>query len=241
MTDRAPVIRLDGVSVSYRVYESRPRIAETFTRRSLRRRVRRVVPALKSITLELRRGESIGVIGPNGAGKSTLLRVMAGLQPIDRGSVFVAGNPRLLGVQAAMKGSWTARQSIEVGLIALGLRLHAARERVEEVAQFADLVNQLDLPVSSFSSGMRARLYFSISTEVSGGTLLIDEALATGDKAFRKKATERLLGRLDVADSLVLVSHSIETIAKTCERAVLIERGKIIADGPAEAVIERYG
>lgn len=241
MADRAPVIRLDRVSVSYRVYESRPRIADTLARRSLQRRVRRVVPALESVTLDLRRGESLGVIGQNGAGKSTLLRVMAGLQPIDRGSLAIAGNPRLLGVQAAMKGSWTARQSIEVGLVALGLRLPAARERVEEVARFAGLVGELDLPVRSFSSGMRARLYFSISTEVAGGTLLIDEALATGDKDFRRKATERLLERLDVADSLVLVSHSMETIAKTCERAVLLQRGMIIADGPADTVIERYG
>ncbi len=240
MVERPVIIRLDGVSVDYRVYESRPRLAETLARRSFRRSVRRSIPALRGVSLEIRRGESVGVIGHNGAGKSTLLRVMAGLQPISRGSLLIAGEPRLLGVQAAMKSSWTGRQSIEVGLIALGLSPRAARERVEGVAAFAGLTDHLDIPVATYSSGMRARLYFSISTEVAGGTLLIDEALATGDKTFRRTATQRLLRHLEAADSLVLVSHSMDTVRSLCERSILLENGRVVADGPSETIIDRY-
>ena len=139
-----------------------------------------------------------------------------------------------------MKPSWTGRQSVEVGLVALGLSRREARARTKSVAAFAGLTEQLDLPVSTYSSGMRARLYFAISTEVPAGILLIDEAFATGDKRFRVKGLERMHQHLAEANTVVLVSHSAETIRSSCQRGVWVDGGRIRADGPVDDVLDAY-
>ena len=233
-------MRLTDVSVTYRVQEAKPRLIDTLRRRQFSRRVLHEIPALRDITLTVEQGEALAVIGANGAGKSTLLRVMAGLIPVDSGSVEVSVPPRLLGVQAALKSSWTGRQSIQVGLVALGLSRAQANERIEAVIDFSELREQIDLPVSTYSSGMRARLYFAISTEVPAGILLIDEAFATGDKRFRVKGLERMHQHLAEANTVVLVSHSAETIRSSCQRGVWVDGGRIRADGPVDDVLDAY-
>ena len=240
LLEAAPAIRMKEVSVTYRVYEPRPQLAHSLLRGRPRRRVLRSIPALTQVSLTIAQGESVAVIGANGAGKSSLLRVMAGLLPVDRGSVEVRDTPRLLGVQAALRRTWTGRQSVEVGLVALGLSRAAARARVDAVIDFADLQDHVDLPVETYSSGMRARLYFAISTEVPAGILLIDEAFATGDRHFRKKGLERMHAHLDAANTVVLVSHSAETIRNSCQRGVWIDAGRIRADGPVDEVLGAY-
>ncbi len=239
-TDQVPAIRMQDVSVTYRVYGSRPRLADSLLRGRPGRRVLHSIPALRQVSVTISQGESVAVIGANGAGKSSMLRVMAGLLPVGRGSVEVSETPRLLGVQAALKSTWTGRQSVEVGLVALGLSRAEARERVEAVIDFAELHDHIDLPVETYSSGMRARLYFAISTEVPAGILLIDEAFATGDRRFRKKGLERMHAHLDAANTVVLVSHNAETIRSSCQRGVWIDRGKVRADGPVEEILAAY-
>ena len=231
---------MEDVSVTYRVYEPRPRLAYSLLRGRPRRRVLRSIPALSQVSLTIAQGESVAVIGANGAGKSSLLRVMAGLLPVDRGSVEVSETPRLLGVQSALRRTWTGRQSVEVGLVALGLSRAAARARVDAVIDFAELRDYVDLPVETYSSGMRARLYFAISTEVPPGILLIDEAFATGDRRFRKKGLERMLAHLDAAKTVVLVSHNAETVRNSCQRGIWIDAGEVRADGPVDEVIAAY-
>ncbi len=236
-----PSIVVDDAHVTYRVYESSAlRLQDVLLKRSLRRRARRQIPALRGIDLVVSEGESVAVLGPNGSGKSTLLRVIAGLQPLDRGTLKVASRPRLLGVQAMLKGTWTGRQSIETGLIAMGVRRQEAVDRTTGVAAFARLQDVIDLPTSTYSAGMRARLYFSISTEVGGDILLIDEALAAGDAAFRRAAKARLSDRLAQSKTLVLVSHSMSTVQELCDRAVLVADGRIVEDGEPERVIRKY-
>lgn len=230
-----------GAKVTYRVYENRaPRVQDAVRHRSLRRRVQRRIQALKGVDLTVGVGESVALLGHNGAGKSTLLRVIAGLQPLDAGSLEVLSPPRLLGVQAMLKGSWSGRQSIETGLLALGLSRSEAAARVEDVAEFARLRDVIDLPASTYSSGMRARLYFSISTELGGDILLIDEALAAGDASFRKAAKARLHERLARSKTLILVSHSIPTVKDLCDRAVLLSDGRVVEDGSPDTVIASY-
>lgn len=227
--------------VTYRVYENQAtRVQDAVRQRSLRRRVQHRIQALNGVDLTVRVGESVALLGHNGAGKSTLLRVVAGLQPLDAGSLEVLSPPRLLGVQAMLKRSWSGRQSIETGLIALGLSRSEAAARVDDVADFARLRDVIDLPASTYSSGMRARLYFSISTELGGDILLIDEALAAGDASFRKAAKERLRNRLAQSKTLILVSHSMSTVQDLCDRAVLLSDGKVVEDGSPDTVIPSY-
>lgn len=231
---------MKDVSVTYRVYESRPRLADAILRGRPRRRVLHSIPALRDVSITIAQGESVAVIGANGAGKSSLLRVMAGLLPVGRGTVEVNETPRLLGIQAALKATWTGRQSVEVGLVALGLSRTEARERVESVIDFAELHDHVDLPVETYSTGMRARLYFAISTEVPAGILLIDEAFATGDRRFRQKGLERMHAHLDAANTVVLVSHNAETILSSCQRGIWIDAGRVRDDGPVDEVLAAY-
>ena len=232
-----PVMVLRGAHTSYRVYERRPHAVRG---RTFRGRVARTVHAIRGVDLTVRAGESVAVIGHNGAGKSTLMRVIAGLQPLDSGTLQVASPPRMLGVQAMLNGAWSGRQTIETGLIALGLQRGEALGRIDDVAGFARLSEVIDLPVATYSSGMRSRLYFAISTEVGSDILLIDEALSAGDGRFRRAAQRRMRERLDESETLLLVSHSMSTIREFCERAVLLDQGRIIDDGPIGTVIEHY-
>jgi teichoic acid transport system ATP-binding protein len=215
-------------------------MADVFARRTLRRRVLTQIQALRGVDLEVAAGELIGVIGPNGAGKSTLLRAIAGLQELDRGQVETTGSARLLGVQAALRTSWTARESIETGLISLGLTRTQAVEHIEEVAAFAGVADRLEQPVSTFSTGMRTRLYFSINTAVTGTIMLIDEALATGDAHFRAAAIRRMRANLDSAQAILIVSHSMRTIEEIATRAIWVDEGRIRSDGEPRQVIAAY-
>jgi teichoic acid transport system ATP-binding protein len=234
-------VRMNDVHVKYRVYEDPMlRLRDVVARRTIRRRVRRSIHALRGVDLTICEGESVALIGHNGAGKSTLARVIAGLQPLDAGTLEVAGLPRLLGVQAMLNTAWSGRQSIEVGLIALGLPRTDALARVATVAEAARLTDELDLPVSTYSSGMRARLHFAISTEVAGDILVIDEALAAGDARFRKAAQERIRDRLTESRTIVLVSHSMTAVRELCDRAVLLDAGVVRADGPVDEVVAAY-
>jgi ABC-type polysaccharide/polyol phosphate transport system ATPase subunit len=240
VADSPLVVRVRDAHATFRVYEAAPRVADVLARGTVRRRVLKRIEALRGINLEVVAGESIGVIGANGAGKSTLLRAIAGLQELDRGQIETAGNAQLLGVQAALRAPWTARESIETGLIALGLTRADALERIEQVAAFAGLTDRVEQPVSTLSTGMRARLYFSISTEVAGDILLVDEALATGDAKFREAAIRRMRAHLDAAQAIMIVSHSMATIQEIATRAIWIDEGRIQSQGETEMVIDAY-
>lgn len=236
-----PAVLVEGARVTYRVYETPSmRMRDALRNGSVRRRVRRRIPALDGVDLRIGIGESVALIGHNGAGKSTLLRAIAGLQPLDGGSVQVSSPPRLLGVQAMLNGAWTGRQSIETGLVALGLTRRETIDRIDAVARFARLENVIDLPAETYSSGMRARLYFAISTEVGGDILLIDEALSAGDATFRRAARARLRERLDASSTLILASHSMGTVRELCDRAILLAGGRIIGNGPVDEIVSAY-
>lgn len=229
---------LDDIHVTYRVFEDRrPSMREAL--RGERRRAREI-HAVRGVSLVAKRGESIGIVGRNGSGKSTLLHALAGLLPVDQGEVYARSQPTLLGVGSALQNTVSGRRNIVLGCLALGLPAAEVEERVEDIVEFAGIAEFIDLPLSAYSSGMRARLLFAIATAVVPDILVIDEALAVGDEAFRLKSKQRIAALREEAGTVFLVSHALETIAETCTRVIWLERGRIIADGEPEDIVARY-
>ncbi|MCS0636022.1 ABC transporter ATP-binding protein [Streptomyces sp. LP05-1] len=203
----------------------------------------RTVHAVKGVSFAAYKGEAIGLIGSNGSGKSTLLKAVAGLLPPSRGRIHTQGQPSLLGVNAALMGDLTGERNVVLGGLAMGMTREEVRARYDEIVDFSGINEKGDfisLPMRTYSSGMGARLRFSIAAAKSHDVLLIDEALATGDAAFRARSQERIEELRAHAGTVFLVSHSNSTIRETCDRALWLEAGRLLMDGPADEVIAAY-
>jgi len=198
------------------------------------------VDALKGISLLAHRGESIGVLGRNGAGKSTLFRLLAGADSATSGTILTSSKPKLLSVNAALQSGATGRENIKLGLLAMGLKPADVSKRVDDIAKWADVENAVDRPLSTYSSGMRSRLVFGISTSVQREILLIDEALSTGDRAFQERAKQRMRELVESSGTVFLVSHGRGTVTELCNRAIWLHDGEIVSDGPADEVTRLY-
>ena len=185
-------------------------------------------------------GESLGVVGPNGSGKTTLLQAMTGVLPLAGGELLVRSLPTFLGVKAALRPRMTGRANIRIGLLAQGLTRDEAEAQLPAVADFTDLGPAVDLPMETYSSGMRARLHFAIATALTPEILLVDEALAVGDRTFREKSARRLDEHRAAAGTVLLVSHNLGEIRRSCERTVWLHEGHIVADGPTDEVLRAY-
>ncbi|GAB3590550.1 ABC transporter ATP-binding protein [Angustibacter peucedani] len=199
------------------------------------------IPAVRGVSFVARHGEAIGIIGRNGSGKSTLLRAVAGLIPPTKGSVYVSGEPSLLGVNAALMSDLTGERNIMIGGLALGLTPAQVRERFDDIVEFSGIGDFVYLPMKAYSSGMSARLRFAISTAATPDVLMIDEALATGDAQFRARSAERVAQIVEDAGTIFLVSHSLASIRAMCTRAIWIDKGVVVMDGPVDEVCDAYG
>jgi teichoic acid transport system ATP-binding protein len=230
----------EDLHVYYRVYEDRrPRMGEVFARR-FRRPGYREVRAVQGVDLVARRGESIGLIGRNGSGKSTLLQAIAGLIPATQGEVYASSQPSILGVSAALQRSVSGRRNILLGGLALGMSRAEIEERMDGIIEWSGLEDFIDLPLRTYSSGMRARLHFAISTAVGPEILLIDEALSVGDEVFKERSRERIGELLDDAGTVFVCSHSMSTIRELCTRVIWLDGGRIEMDGEPAEVIKAY-
>lgn len=246
--DRRPTVVVDDLHVVYRVIgaaakaEDKGSTASAFGR--LLRRTKpagvREVHALKGISFVAYEGEAIGVVGRNGSGKSTLMRAIAGLLPAHQGAVYAQGQPSFLGVNAALVSGLTGSRNIELGCLAMGMTREEMRAKRADIVEFSGLGEFIDMPMRTYSSGMGARLRFAIAAAKTHDVLLVDEALATGDKEFRKKSEQRIRELRDEAGTVFLVSHSMKTITDTCNRAIWVDRGTIRMDGDAKAVVKAY-
>jgi teichoic acid transport system ATP-binding protein len=237
-----PTIAMHDVHVVYRVAgEHRPRARDLFSRKSkeVSQHVRKI-HAVRGVSLTAHSGEAIGLIGRNGSGKSTLMRAMAGLLPVTSGEVYASSQPALLGVGAALKPDVTGRRNVLLGGLALGLTKAEVEERMDEIIRFSDLEEFIDLPLKTYSSGMKARLLFSISTAIRPEILLVDEGLAVGDEVFRERSNERIRELLDGAGTVFLVSHALETLQEICNRAIWLDKGTVQADGAPDEVLHAY-
>ena len=197
--------------------------------------------ALRHVDLHVQRGESLAVIGPNGAGKSTLLQVLAGIIRPSEGSVDVFGHVSgLLTLGAGFDKDLTGRDNILLGGAFLGLDDAVTRELLPAIIDYAELGDFIDAPLKTYSSGMRARLGFAIATSVDPDILLLDEVLATGDANFRAKSKARVIEIVGAAKAVVLVTHDMAWVTEYCNRALLIERGKLIMEGEPAEVVELH-
>ncbi|HLR96039.1 MAG TPA: ABC transporter ATP-binding protein [Jiangellaceae bacterium] len=243
-----PSVIVDDVHVKYRVFGGRKKSVATDTGkiRAFFNRSRRHVGAIsevhavRGVSFVAHHGESIGIVGMNGAGKSTLLRAVAGLMPVSSGDVYVSGSSALLGVNAALIKSLTGERNIMIGGLALGLTKAEVQERYDEIVEFAGLQDFVHLPMKAYSSGMAARLRFAISTAAVPDILMIDEALATGDASFRARSQKRIEQIRERAGTVFLVSHSIRAVRNMCDRAIWLDQGKVVDDGPSDEVMDRY-
>jgi teichoic acid transport system ATP-binding protein len=231
---------VEDVHVSYRIYEDRRLGARQFVSRGFRGRGVRVIEAVRGVSFTMHEGDSLGLIGSNGAGKSTLLRAVAGLLPATSGTIRARSLPSFLGVGAVLNRELSGARNIYRGCLALGMTKAGIDERFDDIVEFTGLADAINLPLRSYSSGMRARLQFGIATAIVPDILLIDEALAVGDRRFRKKSAARIEEIRAASGAVVLVSHNLGEIRRSCDRVIWLEKGEVQADGPTEEVLEAY-
>lgn len=247
--ERIPTVIADDAHIIYKVHSSASPGSgsplASFKRLVTKSKAANVreVHAVKGVTFTAYRGEAIGLIGSNGSGKSTLLRAVAGLLPVARGAIYASGQPSLLGVNAALMNELPGERNVELGCLAMGMSPAEVKEKKDGIIEFSGINERGDfssLPMRTYSSGMAARLKFSIAAAKQHDVLLIDEALATGDAKFRRRSEQRVRELRAKAGTVFLVSHSEQSIRDTCDRCIWLESGLIRADGPTDEVMREY-
>jgi teichoic acid transport system ATP-binding protein len=239
MTSPPVTVQVRDLVVDFEIMgDRRNALRRMFVNRSMSGKT--VVHALKGVSFDLHEGDAVAIIGSNGSGKSTLMSAMAGLLPPTSGEILTVDEPKLLGVGAALLPAATGWRNIRIGLLAIGLTPDEVEERTPDVAEFTELGEALDRPLRTYSSGMRARLLFGIATTVRPRVLLVDEALAVGDKAFKRKSRRRIREVLAESGTLVLVSHNMNEVKRLCTRGIWLEQGLVKADGPIAEILALY-
>lgn len=197
--------------------------------------------ALKSINLDIRPSETLGIIGANGSGKSTLLKILARIYAPDEGSItFTAKKISLLSLALGFDPRLSGIDNAILSSMLLGASLKQAQQKVEEILDFSELEKVASQPVRTYSSGMRARLGFAVALKMHTDVLLIDEALAVGDAKFKIKSERAIVKKIDSSQTVVLVSHSAGQIRRLCDRAVWIDKGEIVLEGDTDLVTRKY-
>lgn len=197
--------------------------------------------ALKDVNLTVNKGERVGILGLNGAGKSTLLKVIAGVFRPSEGSVNVNGViAPMIELGAGFDMQYTGRENIYLYGAVLGYSRKMMDEKYDEIVAFSELEEFIDVPLKNYSSGMRVRLGFAIATIVKPDVLILDEVLSVGDGKFRKKSEKKLLDMMDDGTTVLFVSHNLEQIKRICQRAIIIDHGRIVKQGNVQEVIDAY-
>jgi ABC-2 type transport system ATP-binding protein len=240
--DEKVAITADHLGVMYNLRLTKKQtLRESFVRRVRRESDETDFWALRGVTFAVRHGESLGVIGPNGAGKSTLLQVLAGIITPSEGEVAVDGHiSSLLTLGVGFDSDLSGTDNIRLAGAYMGMEHRLVEERLPEIVEYADLGPFIDAPIKTYSSGMKARLGFSIATSVEPDILLLDEVLSTGDAAFRAKSKERVGELVQQAKAIVLVTHDMNWVTEYCNRAMLIEKGAIVMEGPPDEVVNLH-
>lgn len=241
-------LELQGVCVDFPIYSVASRsLKKTLLRRSVGGNIARdlgnrlCVRALEDVSLKFEQGDRVGLIGHNGAGKTTLLRVLAGVYEPTGGRIWRAGRTAsLLNISLGIDPEATGYENIMVRGLFLGLTPAQVRERMADIEAFTELGDYLAMPVHTYSAGMRLRLAFAVCTCDQPDILLMDEWFGAGDAAFVDKIRQRLEDFVERAGILVLASHNLSLLGQVCRTGVLIEEGRVLANGPIDEVLDRY-
>ena len=236
------LIEVRDVSMMFKVAKSRSKSLRESLFRTITRREEVVeVWALRNVSFHVGRGESLGLIGDNGAGKSTLCLLLSQIMEPTSGSVQVEGKvSAMLALGVGFQWDLTGRDNIFLNGAFLGYRRGEIMRKYEEIVEYSELGEFIDMPVRTYSSGMKARLAFSIAATVRPEILIIDELMGVGDIRFQDKSTTRMKELVANSQGLVVVSHSMATIRDLCTRVVWLHQGRIVAEGPMEEIVSRY-
>lgn len=237
-----PAIRVQDLSIVYRAsIDKHPTLQETVKRLGRGQRIVREVRAVSEVSFEVPRGTVIGIVGANGAGKSTLVRSVAGILPPTSGRIEVRGSvSTLLALGVGFNARLTGRQNVLLGGLAAGLSREVLEQRYAQIAEFAELGDFMDMPMTTYSSGMYSRLGFSVAVNMRPDILLIDEALSTGDARFKRKSFAKMTELVQEARTIVLVSHALGSIKELCDSALWMHQGRLVLHGPASEVVAAY-
>jgi ABC-type polysaccharide/polyol phosphate transport system ATPase subunit len=242
MTDPATVITVTGLGKSYSIREKRQSLAELSLRwLSGRRRTHESFWALRDVSFTVGRSESLGIIGANGAGKTTLLKLIGGIARPSAGHASVSGRiSTQFGLGTGFHPYLTGIENAQLQGTILGLTNAEVRRRLPAIAAFAELGAAIDRPLWTYSTGMAARLGFSVAVHADFDILLLDEALSAGDASFRNRCRERMLSFRDSGKTLAIVSHGASALRELCERVLWLDHGRVRCLGPTAQVIEAY-
>jgi ABC-type polysaccharide/polyol phosphate transport system ATPase subunit len=243
-------VRLDRVHVDFPIYSARSRSLKNRVLAKLNKSLRRkfeenhdmtVVHSLRDVSIDLRPGDRLGLVGRNGAGKSTLLRVISGIYEPMLGSISTTGSlASMTDMQMGMDPEASGYQNIHLRGIFLGMSHREVRELTPAIAEWTELDQHLTRPIRTYSSGMMVRLAFAISTAIQPDILVMDEMIGAGDAHFIDKAKARMQQMIDNASILVLASHQSEILSRFCNRALLLDEGRVLREGSVEDVLAAY-
>ncbi len=241
-------IQLNNVVAEFPIYGAQPSLRKALFGRvggvlqhndGFGKRV--IIRALDNVSLTIRHGDQLGILGHNGAGKSTMLRVLAGIYQPSEGSIRIEGQVSpLFNVSPGLSHDDTGYENIVTCGLLLGMSRDEIEQKLPEIEAFTELNEYLSLPVRTYSTGMLVRLGFAIATAIDPEILLLDEGLGAGDARFATRAADRVRALIDRSSIMVLASHSEVLIRQMCKRAILLDRGRILADGPTADVLEFY-
>mgnify|MGYP006275242583 CR=1 FL=1 len=239
---RDVAIRVQDLHITYRTtFERRPTMKQALVRLGRGERAVKTIEAVKGVSFDVPRGQVLGIIGRNGAGKSTLMRTIAGILPPTKGRIEVVGRTStLLALGVGFNKDLSGRENVILGGLAAGLTRAEVEASYEQIAEFADIGEFIDMPMRSYSSGMSARLAFSVAVHQNPDILLIDEALSTGDAAFKERANAKMREMVDNANTMVLISHALASIKSMCQEVIWLEKGEMVMRGNPDEVVDAY-
>ena len=235
------VIEVDNVGMEFNLNEERTDSLKEFVIKFIKREIRfQSFWALNNVSLKIYQGEKVGFVGLNGAGKSTLLKIISGVLRPTTGSVKVTGDlAPLLALGAGFNQNYTGRENIYLNGATLGHSRAEMTKKFDEIVEFAELEEFIDVPVKNYSSGMKSRLAFSIATSINPDILILDEVLSVGDMSFQAKCRDRMHNMMADA-SMLFVSHSVAQVRKLCDKAIWLHKGSIIASGEVNEICDQY-
>jgi ABC-type polysaccharide/polyol phosphate transport system ATPase subunit len=236
------VIKVENVKMKFNLSKERTDNLKEYVIKFLKRELHyEPFWALKGVSFEVNKGDKFGIIGLNGAGKSTLLKNIAGVMKPTEGKVWVKGSMvPLLEMGAGFDPDYTGRENIFLKGALLGYTRRFLEEKFDEIVEFSELEEFIDVPLKNYSSGMKARLAFSIATMVEPEILIVDEVLSVGDTKFQRKSRKKMQSLLNEDATVLFVSHSTQQVKNICKRAIWLHQGELIAEGSAEEVCDLY-